>query len=58
MALKGLRDHGGQARVSVADAHIGAAVQSARDTEITVLTSGRADIRNVSGNRPVTVAAI
>ncbi|HEX3713300.1 MAG TPA: hypothetical protein VHV09_10935 [Trebonia sp.] len=44
--------------MSVADAHIGAAVQSARDSEITVLTSDPADIRNVSGNHQVTVVAI
>ena len=47
-----------QAQVSVADAHIGATVQSARNTDITVVTSDPADIRRVAGDRPVTVVAI
>jgi len=47
-----------QAQVSVADAHIGATVQSAPHADITVLTSDPADIRRVAGDRPVTVVAI
>ena len=47
-----------QAQVSVADAHIGATVQSAPNADITVLTSDPADIRRVAGDRPVTVVAI
>jgi predicted nucleic acid-binding protein len=47
-----------QARVSVADAHIGATVQSAPDADITVVTSDPGDIRRVAGGRPVTVVAI
>jgi hypothetical protein len=47
-----------QARVSVADAHIGAAVRSAPDGDITVLTSDPGDIRRVAGGRLVTVVAI
>jgi predicted nucleic acid-binding protein len=47
-----------QARVSVADAHIGSTVQSALNADITVLTSDPADIRKVAGSRPVTVVVI
>ncbi len=47
-----------QAKVSVADAHIGAAVQLAPNAEITVLTSDPADIRRIAGSRPVTAVAI
>jgi hypothetical protein len=47
-----------QAQVSVADAHIGATVQSAPDADITVVTSDPEDIRRVSGGRQVTVVAI
>jgi predicted nucleic acid-binding protein len=47
-----------QAKVSVADAHIGAVVQLSPNAEITVLTSDPADIRRVAGNRPVTTVAI
>jgi predicted nucleic acid-binding protein len=47
-----------QPQISVADAHIGATVQSAPDANITVVTSDPADIRRVSGNRPLTVVAI
>jgi predicted nucleic acid-binding protein len=47
-----------QARVSVADAHIGATLLSAPDADITVLTSDPGDIRRVAGDRPVTVVAI
>jgi predicted nucleic acid-binding protein len=48
----------GRAQVSVADAHIGATVQSAPDAEITVITSDPEDIRRVAGGRAVTVVAI
>jgi predicted nucleic acid-binding protein len=47
-----------QAQVSVADAHIGATVQSALDADITVITSDPEDIRRVAGGSPVTVVAI
>jgi hypothetical protein len=47
-----------QAQVSVADAHIGATVQSAPDTDITVITSDPGDIRRVTGDQPVTVVVI
>jgi predicted nucleic acid-binding protein len=47
-----------QAHVSVADAHIGATVQSAPDADITVITSDPADIRKVAGDHRVTVIAI
>jgi hypothetical protein len=47
-----------QAQVSVADAHIGAIVQSAPDADITVVTSDSEDVIRVSGGRPVTVVAI
>lgn len=47
-----------QAQVSVADAHIGATVQSAANADITVVTSDPADIRRASGDQPVTVVEI
>jgi predicted nucleic acid-binding protein len=47
-----------QAQVSVADAHIGATVQSSPNADITVITSDSTDIRKVAGDRPVTVVAI
>lgn len=47
-----------QARVSVADAHIGATVRSVPDADVTVVTSDPADIRRVAGDLPVTVVAI
>lgn len=47
-----------QAQVSVADAHIGATVQSAPNADITVLTSDPGDIRRIAGDRPVTFVAI
>ena len=47
-----------RAQVSVADAHVGATVQSTQDADITVITSDPADIRRVAGDRPVTVVAI
>ena len=45
-------------QVSVADAHIGATVQSAPDADITVVTSDPEDIRRVTEGRSVTVVAI
>lgn len=47
-----------QAKVSVADAHVGATVRSAPDTDVTVITSDPADIRRVAGDRLVIVVAI
>lgn len=47
-----------EAQVSVADAHIGAAVQSAPDADITVVTSDPEDIRRVTVGRAVTVVSI
>ena len=47
-----------QAQVSVADAHIGATVQSAPNADITVITSDPGDIRRVAGDRAITVVTI
>jgi predicted nucleic acid-binding protein len=47
-----------ETQVSVADAHIGAAVQSAPNADITVITSDPQDIRKVTGSRQVTVVSI
>jgi hypothetical protein len=47
-----------RAQVSVADAHIGATVLAAPDSDITVITSGPVDIRRAAGDRPVTVVEI
>ena len=47
-----------QAQVSVADAHIGAAVRSAPNADITVITGDPADIRKVAGDHPVVVVTI
>jgi hypothetical protein len=47
-----------QARVSVADAHVGATVQLAPNADIAVITSDPGDIRRVAGDRTVTVVAI
>jgi predicted nucleic acid-binding protein len=47
-----------QAQVSVADAHIGATVQSAPDADIAVITSDPEGIRRVAGGRLVTVVTI
>jgi hypothetical protein len=44
--------------VSVADAHLGATVQSASVEQITVVTSDPTDMRLVSGDTNVTVVAI
>jgi hypothetical protein len=47
-----------QTGVSVADAHLGAVIQSAPADQITVVTSDPGDMRLVAGDRNVTVAAI
>jgi predicted nucleic acid-binding protein len=44
--------------VSVADAHLGAVIQSAPADQITVVTSDPADMRLMAGDRDITVAAI
>jgi hypothetical protein len=46
------------AQVSVADAHIGAVVQSAPADRISVLTGDPADMRRIAGDRNVTVVTI
>lgn len=43
----------GLADVSVADAHVGAAIQSLPHDEVVVLTSDPGDITRVAGDRPV-----
>lgn len=44
--------------VSVADAHLGAVIQSAPTDQITVVTSDPGDMRLVAGDKDITVAAI
>jgi predicted nucleic acid-binding protein len=44
--------------VSVADAHLGAVIQSAPAGQITVVTSDPGDMRLVAGDKNITVAAI
>ncbi len=44
--------------VTVTDAHLGAAIQSAPADRITVITSDPADVRIVAGDKPVTIATI
>jgi hypothetical protein len=47
------------ARISVADAHVGVAVQSQdREADVTVLTSDPADVRAVTGDRRITVVTL
>jgi predicted nucleic acid-binding protein len=46
------------ARVSVADAHIGAVIQTATATKVTVITSDPGDIRRVAADKEVNVIAI
>ncbi len=46
------------ARVSVADAHIGAVIQAATATRITIITSDPGDVRRVAADRDVNVVAI
>jgi hypothetical protein len=47
-----------RARVSVADAHVGAIIQLSSADEITVVTSDPADMRLMAGDKRVTVVAI
>jgi hypothetical protein len=47
-----------QTRVSVADAHVGAVIQSAPAGQVTVVTSDPSDIRLVAGDRAITVVSI
>jgi predicted nucleic acid-binding protein len=44
--------------VSVADAHLGAVIQSASADQLTVITSDTADMHLVAGDKAVTVVAI
>jgi hypothetical protein len=44
--------------VSVADAHVGAVVQSTPAAQVTVVTSDPGDMRLVAGDRAITVVAI
>jgi hypothetical protein len=44
--------------VSVADAHLGAVIQSAPADQITVVTSDPGDMRLVAGDKDITIAAI
>jgi predicted nucleic acid-binding protein len=46
------------ARVSVADAHIGAVIQAATATRVTVITSDPGDIRRVAADKEVNVVSI
>lgn len=54
-AAAGIRSRTG---VSVADSHIGAAVRSAQDDQITVITSDPRDMRAVAADKPITIIAI
>lgn len=44
--------------VSVADAHLGAVMQSASATQITIITSDPRDMRQIAGNADVTIVVI
>lgn len=44
--------------VSVADAHLGSAIQAAEQDHVTVITSDPGDMRKVAGDRHVDVVAI
>jgi hypothetical protein len=44
--------------VSVADSHVGAVIQSAPHSQITVVTSDPGDMRLVAGDKNITVAVI
>ena len=46
------------ARVSVADAHIGAVIQATTAAKVTVITSDPGDVRRVAADRKVNVVAI
>lgn len=48
----------GRTGVTVADAHLGATIQSAPADQITVISSAPSDMRIVAGDKPVTIAAI
>ncbi len=54
-AAAGLRNSAG---VSVADAHLGAVIQSAASAQITVVTSDRSDVQTVAGTKAVIIVAI
>ena len=47
-----------RAKVSVADAHIGAAIDSAPNTNITVIISDPHDIRQVAGDHAIAIVTI
>ena len=49
---------GGRPRVSVADAHLGAAIRSAAADHITVVTSDPGDIRLAAGTTPITMVTV
>jgi len=44
--------------VTVADAHLGALIQAAPASQVTVITSDPADMRLVAGNATITITAI
>ncbi len=44
--------------VSVADAHLGAAIAAAAAGQVTVVTSDPGDMRRVAGDKPVTIVTI
>lgn len=46
------------ARVSVADAHLGAVIRSTASEHVTVVTSDPGDVRTVAGTKAVTIVAI
>jgi hypothetical protein len=52
-----IRSHLGT-HISVADAHVGAAIQSSKAARVTVLTSDPHDIRSVAGTVPVNIVRI
>jgi predicted nucleic acid-binding protein len=54
-AAAGLRSRTG---VSVADAHLGAAIQAADADQVTVLTSDPGDIQLVAGSKPIEVITL
>jgi predicted nucleic acid-binding protein len=45
-------------KVSVADAHLGAVIQAAPASQVTVITTDPRDMRTVAGDRDVTIVAI
>jgi predicted nucleic acid-binding protein len=44
--------------VSVADAHVGAVVQAASASQVTVITSDPKDMRQAAGDRDITIAVL